>query len=120
MLYEGTTGIQSLDLLGRKIIQKGGEPLKTFIGEMAVFCKEHQDNQAMSEFIKPLSAELKAWGDITMKISMSAMQNPDEINAACVDYLMYAGYVTYAYFWARAAAIALENKDGDEKRILSC
>jgi 3-(methylsulfanyl)propanoyl-CoA dehydrogenase len=106
MLYEGTTGIQALDLLGRKILMKGGEPLKLLTREMARFCQEHEGNQAVAQFIRPLSGLLKSWGDNTMKIGMSAMQNQDEVNAACVDYLMYSGYITYAYLWAKAAVVA--------------
>lgn len=108
MLYEGTTGIQALDLLGRKILMKAGEPLQLLIGEMASFCEEQKDNQEAAQFIRPLSGLLKSWSDNTMKIGMSAMQNQDEVNAACVDYLMYAGYITYAYLWAKAAVIAKE------------
>ncbi|MCR8922550.1 acyl-CoA dehydrogenase C-terminal domain-containing protein [Dasania sp. GY-MA-18] len=115
MLYEGTTGIQSLDLLGRKILLKAGEPLKLLITEMSAFCKEQGDNPEMAQFIAPLENLLKAWGDNTMKIGMAAMQNQDEVNAACVDYLMYSGYITYAYLWAKAAAVAQQKlNDSDD------
>ena len=115
MLYEGTTGIQALDLLGRKILMKGGEPLKLLTREIHRFCKANEDNQDVAQFIRPLAELNKAWGDNTMKIGMSAMQNQDEVNAACVDYLMYSGYITYAFLWARTAVIAkqklTENND---------
>jgi len=113
MLYEGTTGIQALDLLGRKILLKGGEPLKRLTREMARFCKAHKDNKNITQFIGPLSDLLQSWGDNTLKIGMSAMQNQDEVNAACVDYLMYAGYITYAYLWAKAAVAASQKLGGD-------
>jgi hypothetical protein len=106
MLYEGTTGIQALDLLARKILLKGGEPLTALIAKMSEFCKQQQGIENMEQFIKPLSVLLKSWGDNTMKIGLSAMENPDEVGAASVDYLMYSGYITYAYLWAKAAAIA--------------
>lgn len=114
MLYEGTTGIQSLDLLGRKILQQNGEPLTLLIKTLSSFCQQQAERSEMSEFIQPLSAELKVWGELTMQIGMKAMQNPDEVNAACVDYLMYSGYVCYAYLWARTAAIALADDKQDD------
>lgn len=108
MLYEGTTGIQSLDLLGRKILLKQGEPLKLLLKEIGGFCQQQQAQPDMAEFIKPLSELSASWLDMTMKIAEKAMKNPDEVNAACVDYLMFSGYVCYAYLWAKAAAIALQ------------
>jgi len=46
------------------------------------------------------------WQKMTQSIGMKAMQNPDEVGAASVDYLMYAGYITLAYFWAKMAKVA--------------
>ncbi|HBF47726.1 MAG TPA: acyl-CoA dehydrogenase, partial [Shewanella frigidimarina] len=51
-LYEGTTGIQALDLLARKIIGTNGEVLKPFSKDVTVFCQQNMDNPAMAEFIK--------------------------------------------------------------------
>ena len=62
----------------------------------------------MKEFTKPLAELNKEWGDLTLKIGMKAMKNRDEVGAASVDYLMYSGYVTLAYFWAKMANTALE------------
>jgi len=106
LLYEGTTGIQSLDLLGRKILMTQGEALKQFTKLVHGFCKEQVDNESMAEFVAPLNALNKEWGEMTMKIGMAAMKNRDEVGAASVDYLMYSGYVTMAYFWARMAFVA--------------
>lgn len=105
-LYEGTTGIQALDLLGRKIMLSGGNTLQELIIPMQSFCEEHQHNRALKQFIKPLQELLEEWAALTQKIAASAMMNRDEINAACVDYLMYAGYVYYAYLFAQAANIS--------------
>jgi len=109
MLYEGTTGIQSLDLLGRKILATQGKPLTSFITEINEFCLANQSNPAVKPYIEALKAKVKEWGDITFEIGGKALNNPEEINAACVDYLMYSGYICYAYFWAKAVAIASEN-----------
>ena len=105
-LYEGTTGIQALDLLARKIIGTQGEILKPFSKDVTVFCQQNMDNPAMAEFIKPIMAYAKEWHELTVLIGGKAMKNPDEIGGASVDYLMYAGYVTLAYFWAKMAKVA--------------
>lgn len=107
MLYEGTTGIQALDLLGRKILMTQGESLKRFTKIIHKFCKSLEDNSDMAEFIEPLAAKNKEWGELTMQIGFKAMSNPDEVGAAAVDYLMFSGFVTFAYWWARAVAISL-------------
>ncbi|PJF38606.1 MAG: acyl-CoA dehydrogenase, partial [Phototrophicales bacterium] len=103
LLYEGTTGIQALDLLGRKVLMTQGATLKNFTKQIHLFCKENEANEDIKGFIEPLAKLNKEWGDITMKIGMAAMQNRDEVGAASVDYLMYSGYVCLAYFWARMA-----------------
>ncbi|MEX0606127.1 MAG: acyl-CoA dehydrogenase C-terminal domain-containing protein [Marinobacter sp.] len=107
MIYEGTTGIQALDLLGRKVLMTQGESLKRFTKLVHVFCKENADNEQMREFIEPLQAINKEWGDLTMKLGMTSMKNRDEVGAASVDYLMYSGYAVFAYLWARMAQVAL-------------
>ncbi len=105
-IYEGTTGIQALDLLGRKVLMTQGESLKAFTKKIHQFCKSEVDNEAMSELVKPLMAANKEWGELTLKVGMVAMKDRDEVGAASVDYLMYSGYVTQAYFFARAAKVA--------------
>ncbi|AZG73249.1 acyl-CoA dehydrogenase C-terminal domain-containing protein [Shewanella livingstonensis] len=105
-LYEGTTGIQALDLLARKIIGTQGEVLKPFSKDVTVFCQQNMDNPAMAEFIKPIMAYAKEWHELTVLIGGKAMKNPDEIGGASVDYLMFAGYVTLAFFWAKMVKVA--------------
>ncbi|MCC2637443.1 MAG: mmgC 6 [Moraxellaceae bacterium] len=105
-LYEGTTEIQSLDLLGRKVLQSQGALLRNFTRIIHKFCEANQDNPAQAEFVGPLVALNKEWGDLTMRIGMKAMQNPDEAGAAAVDYMYFSGYVTLAYLWAWMAKVA--------------
>ncbi|MGB1091619.1 MAG: acyl-CoA dehydrogenase C-terminal domain-containing protein [Oceanobacter sp.] len=105
-IYEGTTGIQALDLLGRKVLMTQGESLKAFTKLIYLFCKEESEEPDMAEFIEPLSRYNKAWLDNTMKIGMAAMKNRDAVGAASVDYLMYSGYISLAFFWARMAKVA--------------
>tara|TARA_R110001592_G_scaffold291131_2_gene560449 strand:+ start:53669 stop:55462 length:1794 start_codon:yes stop_codon:yes gene_type:complete len=106
LLYEGTTGIQALDLLGRKVLMTQGAALKHFTKLVHVFCKENEANDGLKPFVDQLSTLNKEWGDITMKVGMAAMKDRDEVGAASVDYLMYSGYVCLAYFWAKMALVA--------------
>jgi alkylation response protein AidB-like acyl-CoA dehydrogenase len=105
MLYEGTTGIQALDLLGRKVLGSGGKLLLGFTGTIDAFCADHAAAED-AEFIKPLQAYTQEWLSLSMKLGEAAMANADNAGGAAVDYLMYSGYVTLAYFWARMAVLA--------------
>ncbi|MDE2421297.1 MAG: acyl-CoA dehydrogenase C-terminal domain-containing protein [Gammaproteobacteria bacterium] len=107
-LYEGTTEIQSLDLLGRKVLQSKGQLLMDFTKIIHKFCQANEADTSMSEFVKPLSQHNKTWGDLTMRIAMRAMMNPDEVGVAAVDYTYFSGYVTMAYIWAWSAKVALD------------
>ncbi len=116
-IYEGTTGIQALDLLGRKILMNNGVNFKNFTKKIHDFCNVNKDNQAMNEFVEELSKYNKEWGQLVMKVGVSAKENPDEMGAASVDFLMYSGYVVLAYFWAQAALVAHKalNEDKGEQ-----
>lgn len=107
MLYEGTTGIQALDLLGRKVMGSQGGLLRQFIAEITAFCDQHSDNRNMANTIATLKSHCNEWEEITTRITMRAMSDADEVGAASVDYLMYSGYIVLAYLWARAQATAL-------------
>ncbi|TWX52229.1 acyl-CoA dehydrogenase C-terminal domain-containing protein [Colwellia hornerae] len=114
-IYEGTTGIQALDLLARKILGSKGQILKPFMTDIAIFSKDNADNPAMSEYVSTLNSYAKQWQMITGDIGQKAMKNADEIGGASVDYLMFAGYVTLGYFWAKMASVAQSKlKDGGE------
>ncbi|MEE4465292.1 acyl-CoA dehydrogenase C-terminal domain-containing protein, partial [Azotobacter chroococcum] len=108
MLYEGTTGVQALDLLGRKVLMTQGESLKAFTRIVHRFCKAHAEDESLKAFVEPLARLNQEWGEITLQIGMQAMQDRDEVGAAAVDYLMYSGYVCLAYFWADMARVAQE------------
>ena len=116
-LYEGTTGVQALDLLARKILGTKGEIIKPFAKEVTVFCTENINDDEMSEFIKPMINIAPNWQKMTQEVGVKAMQNPDEIGAASVDYLMYSGYLTLAYFWAKMAKVSFDQiKAGHEDK----
>jgi hypothetical protein len=104
-IYEGTTQIQALDLLGRKTLQLQGVGMRHFLGLIQQFCMAHSTDAAMIEFILPLAEVTKQWGELTMELARKSAANPDEIGAAAVDYLAYSGYVALAYYWARSVAV---------------
>jgi len=116
MIYEGTTGVQAIDLLGRKVLGSQGALLKEYTYQIHKFCLAHADEPGLSRYIRPLQRINKEWGELTLRIGMAALQDKEEAGAASVDYLMYAGYVVLAHFWAKAAVAAhqqLEQGTGD-------
>lgn len=114
MIYEGTTGIQSLDLLGRKVMGSGGKLLRNFTKQVHKFCEAHKEVQGMGDLVNSLAEVNAQWGEITMKVGEKAMDNPDEIGAASVDYTMFSGYVALAYMWAQMAEVAQRKIAGGE------
>ncbi len=116
-LYEGTTEIQSLDLLGRKVLGSQGRLLANFSKIIHKFCQEHWENDAMGQFIRPLAKLNKDWGHLTSRIAMQATENPEAIGANAVDYMYYSGYVTLAYLWARMALISQQALDAQQTLV---
>jgi alkylation response protein AidB-like acyl-CoA dehydrogenase len=113
-LYEGTTGIQALDLLGRKILLNRGKYLKHFTMEVLSFCKDtsmissNPHKRQMNKFIWPLSKAVANWQKNTVRLAIKAKKDRDIVGSASVDYLMYSGYIVMAYFWAQMAQAAYE------------
>lgn len=105
-IYEGTTQIQALDLLGRKVLQTQGAGLRQFGAMIEAFCKDNASNPALAEFVAPLAERARELGALSMELGAKAAANPDEVGAAAVDYLFCTGYVLLAYWWARAVAAA--------------
>jgi hypothetical protein len=114
MIYEGTNTIQSLDLLGRKVLGDNGAKLKKFGAKVTAFIEDEGVNEAMQEFINPLADLGDKVTKLTTEMGMKAFQNADEVGAAAVDYLRVCGHLVFAYFWARMAKVALEKKDSGD------
>ena len=112
-LYEGTTGIQALDLLGRKVLQQGGAGLQAFLGMVDAFCSEHAADATVAEFIAPLRTHAGTLRRLTGLVAERASGDAEEVGAAAHDYLMLAGYVALGYWWARSVAAAAESSRGD-------
>ncbi len=107
MIYEGTNGIQALDLLGRKVLGNQGASLKKFGKLVAQLVEEEGVNEKMAEFINPIAYLGDQMTKFTTEIGFKGMQNPDEVGAASVDYLRVAGHLVFGYFFARMAQVAL-------------
>ena len=108
-LYEGTTGIQAMDLLGRKVLLDGGQTFTAFIDIIQSSLADID-----SEFQAPLEAELADWQALTQAIMVKAGSNIDELGASAFDYLMYSGYVLMSWMWARMASVALVNGQAND------
>jgi alkylation response protein AidB-like acyl-CoA dehydrogenase len=108
MIYEGTNTIQSLDLLGRKVLGNQGVTLKKFGKLIAQLVAEETDNEDMAPFLQPLAKLGQQMTAFTGEIGMKAMANADEVGAASVDYLRVTGHLVFGYFWARMEQVALQ------------
>jgi butyryl-CoA dehydrogenase len=111
MIYEGTNTIQSLDLLGRKILLDNGVKLRKLGEKIRAFVEDNGLDESMSEFITPLADLAVKVEKLTTEIGMKAFKNPDEVGAAAVPYLRVVGHLIYAYFFAQMAKIALAKQD---------
>lgn len=123
-LYEGTTGIQALDLLGRKVMLNRAKEMNSFAKEILVFCKDHsivsgnEQKMRMHKFTWPLAKVVAQWQQYTMRLMLKGKKNRDIVGSASNDYLMYSGYITMAYFWAMMAQKAnekLTSGEGDKE-----
>jgi hypothetical protein len=120
-LYEGTTGIQALDLLGRKVIVgTRGACVRAFTGEMLRQAGAHlMKSGALGRQARALIKRALQWNLLTMRLMFRARADRESVGAASVDYLMYSGYVMMAHFWAvqaRCAAAALATGQADQPR----
>jgi len=118
-LWEGTTQIQALDLLGRKIMLQKLKPINEHCGELRTLCREHVfSGGALGAHARSLMWHTFEWQLATYRIAARASSSREWISSASVDYLMYSGYVTLAAHWLRMEAKAsakLASGDGVEE-----
>ena len=108
-IYEGTNGIQALDLVGRKLPAHMGRYLRRFFHPVSAFIEENLDDERLAEFIPLLAKAFGRLQQATAHIARKGLKDPYEAGAAATDYLRLFGFVAYAYLWARTARIALDN-----------
>lgn len=106
-LYEGTTGVQALDLIGRKILKsKTGEPTR-FGARVNTLCKEHFfTSGALGQFSRKLWMMQKQWRVATARVGVNAMSDMENVGASSQDFLMFTGYLVLGYYWLRMASVA--------------
>lgn len=109
-IYEGTNGIQALDLVGRKMGQGYGRLLRRFFHPVQQFIEENQTNEEMAEFVMPLFKSFAKLQQSTAIIAQKGLKNPDEAGAASTDYLRQFALVSLAYMWCLMVKAAMEKK----------
>ncbi|MBI1326260.1 MAG: acyl-CoA dehydrogenase [Alphaproteobacteria bacterium] len=126
MIYEGTNGIQALDLVGRKMGVGFGRLLRRFFHPVSAFIEENQTNPEMMEFVMNLAKAFMKLQQSTALIAQKGLKDPNEAGAASVDYLRQFALVALGYMWARMAKVAQEklaagtgNKEFYESKIMT-
>lgn len=116
-IYEGTNGVQAMDLVGRKLPADSGRAVRRFFGAINGFCEENKDNKNIAEFVAPLAATAAQLQDATLWLVQNGMSNPENAGAAAHDYLNLMALTTLAYVWAMMAKTAHEKLagSGDDK-----
>lgn len=110
-IYEGTNGIQALDLVKRKLVQNGGQSLRMLMEDIQLFIQEHQSVKALQVFLQPLQNNVLLLEEISQWIIAHSTTNDDEKGAAAHDYLHLFSLVMFAYMWARMAAVAVSRSE---------
>jgi len=106
MIYEGTNGVQALDLVGRKLPANGGRAIMTWFADIDAFVAEHKGNADIAPFIDGLDKAKGTLQEASMWLMQNGMQNPDNAGAASTDYLHIFGLTALAYVWAQMAVAA--------------
>ena len=112
-IWEGTNGIQALDLAGRKMPQNMGRLLRRFFHPALEFIDDNKDDDNMKEFVEPFGKALKGLQKTTLYMAQKGLSNPYEIGAAATDYLRQFGLVAMGYMWLLMLKVAYAKKDTD-------
>jgi hypothetical protein len=107
-IYEGTNGVQAMDLLGRKVPEDGGRLTKRFFGLVEADLGSVAGNAALSDIAKPVGEALALLQRTTMTVMGRAQRDPEEIGAAASEYLRLFGLVATGWMWVRIAKVAAE------------
>lgn len=107
-IYEGTNGIQAMDLVGRKLALHGGRGIRLFFEEITTFCAAQKSDEKMVEFVAPLEKSLGHQQAATLWLMQNAMTNPNNAGAAAYAYMQLMGLVTLGWMWAKMARASLD------------
>ncbi|MCB1558276.1 MAG: acyl-CoA dehydrogenase C-terminal domain-containing protein [Alphaproteobacteria bacterium] len=111
MIYEGTNGIQALDLVGRKMGQNYGRLLRQFFHPVLEFIETNQENEKLQQYIFPLAKSFAKLQQASVQIALKGLKDPNEAGAASTDYLRMFALVAMGYMWAQMAKIAQQKLD---------
>ena len=111
MIYEGTNGIQALDLVGRKLPAQGGRAIMSWFSDIDAFVAENGAEGPIKPFVDGLADAKKKLQEATMWLMQNGMGNPDNAGAASTDYLNIFGVTALAYMWAQMAKAAQAQVD---------
>ena len=111
-MYEGTNGIQALDLVGRKMPLHAGRLLRRFFHPVSKFIEDNMEDAELGEFVMPLAKSFARLQQATAFVAQSGLKDPEEAGAAASDYLRFFALVALGYMWARMAKEALARKGG--------
>lgn len=106
-LYEGTNGVQAMDLLGRKVLADGGLRMGAFIERVVAHAQTHCARSGVEEFAAPVLELARKVQAVTGELIASSMDDPHAAGAAAVPYLRLVGHLALSYTWLRAAQLAL-------------
>ena len=106
-IYEGTNGIQALDLLGRKLAAKGGQLFRTMLQQMQAFAKQQQGHLGLGPLVEVFAAELSRWSDTTMKLGAMGMSGDQQYPVlSATPYLEMTGNTVVAWLLLRQGVVA--------------
>ena len=115
LIYEGTNHIQALDLVGRKLPMKGGQPAQLFAAKVGELIRSSSEDDRMAEFIEPLKQVSEALQSATMTVAQRGMQDPEEAAAVASNYLNVFGYCALAFIWTHQARASIDGTSAFHK-----
>lgn len=113
MIYEGTNGIQALDLVGRKLPKDGGRALNSFLSEVAAFLAEIKEHEVLAIYAESLGTAVDDLQSANLWLMENALEKPENAGAAATDYMHLFGLVTIGYMWAMMAKVSHERMKDD-------
>ena len=113
-IWEGTNGIQALDLAGRKLPRDMGRLLRRFFHPALEFIELNRDDTNLKEFVEPFAKGLRGLQKTSMFLAQKGLGNPHEIGAGATDYLRQFGLVALGYMWLQMLKVAFAKRDDEE------
>ncbi|GEO79942.1 acyl-CoA dehydrogenase C-terminal domain-containing protein [Pararhodospirillum oryzae] len=112
-IYEGTNGIQALDLVGRKLGAHAGRYLRRFFHPVGAYIEAHGEEERLAPFVTPLAKAFVRLQQATAQVARAGLRDPEEAAAVASDYLRLFGLTALGFLWARMAETALEHQGDD-------